>query len=186
MQQIRNLSARKTGVRKQKGFSLLELIVVLVVLVILGVAVYANFGTARSGALTQQATQGALGVVSAISRNFPSPSYGADNADLVPAIVKQAPKNLVNTAVTPNTLRDPWGSAITVIAANAGSNYTITFAAVPTDECNPFVRGVAENFRTVSVGTTAIKTNGGPINQTALGTACGVATTTVAVALTGS
>lgn len=186
MQNVRYRINRMQGKKKQKGFSLLELIVVLVIIVILGVAVYANFGTARSGALTQQATQGALGVVSAISRNFPNPSYGTDGANLVNTIVKQAPKNLVNTATTPNTLRDPWGNAITVVAANSGSNYVITFAGVPTDECNPFVRAVAENFRAVSVGSTEVKAAGAALNSTALDTACGAATATVAVALTGA
>ncbi|XAI97256.1 hypothetical protein [Dolichospermum phage Dfl-JY45] len=186
MQNVRNLRNRIQGKQKQKGFSLLELIVVLVIIVILGVAIYANFGTARSGALTQQATQGALGIVSAISRNFPNPSYGANNADLVQTIVKQAPKNLVNTATTPNTLRDPWGNAITVVASNSGANYLITFAGVPAEECNPFVRAVADNFRAVSVGATEVKAAGAALNTATLDTACNAASGTVAVALTGA
>lgn len=170
------------GFKKQSGFSLLEFIVGLVLVVIVVAVVYANFGTARSGAQTQVATQGAMGIVAAVSRNFPSPSYGANGADLVPTIVKQAPKNLVNGS----TLRDPWGNAITVVAANAGANYVINFAGVPAEECNPFVRALADSFRAVRVGTADVKPAGGTLNSTALTTACDVTTATVAVALTGA
>lgn len=176
-------SARK-GLR-QKGFSLLEILVVLVVIGLIAVGIYASFGTARSGALNKQATEGALGIVAAVSRNFPSPSYGANGADLVPAIVRQAPKNIVNSAN--NTLRDPWGNTITVVSSGAGATYTITFPAVPVDECRPFVSGTVENFRTVRIGTTDIKVDGGAVNQTNLNTACNPATgTTVSVALIGA
>jgi len=167
--------------RKQKGFSLIELLIGFVIIAILLGGAYALYATTRSGANTDAAIKGSLGIVSAIARNYPSPSF----TGIAPAnIIKQAPKNMVSGT----TLRDPWGGTINLAAGGtpAGTAYIITFPQVPGDDCSPFVRGVESNFSAISVGGTVVKPSGGVLDQTALATQCNAAAPTTAVALTGA
>jgi prepilin-type N-terminal cleavage/methylation domain-containing protein len=166
---------------RQAGFTMIELMIVLVVFVLLVGGLYAMFGSTRAGAITDQAVKGTMGLVSAVSRNFPTPNFEGITAL---GLTKQAPKNFVAGTGSSATLRDPWGGTIAVASTTPFTTYTLTFPTVPSDECVPFVSALQSSFVGVRIGSTDVKTATAAWDRAAAETACAGATT-LAVIYTG-
>jgi type II secretory pathway pseudopilin PulG len=120
----------------KRGLTLIEALLFLGIaaIVIVGAVLFYNnaSGSARTNdALTQvnALTTGVKGLYSGTAR------YGANGADLVPAVINSgvAPRNTVNT--TTNTLVNPWGGATLITAGGGGAHFAVVMNGVPQDAC---------------------------------------------------
>lgn len=170
--------------RKAKGFSLIELLLVLAVAVLLIVVGFVLYQQNAEGARSDQAQKQLLGLRSGIARLYTTPNYtGISAASIITA--GQAPSNMVNG----NALQGPWGGAVTVAAANwnggTANAFTITFNNVPRSECNTMAAAVQNNFVGITVGSTAVKNATTAFNSTTLATACNNDSNAVVFTATG-
>lgn len=88
------------------------------------------------------------------------------------------PASMVNGT----SIQHTYGGAVTVTPialfgiSNNGIRYT--FNSFPgSEQCSSFVRGIEKNVEVFVVGSTTVKTSGGTLNMSTLGTACSAANT---------
>jgi len=170
------MKAKHSLAKKQKGFTLLEIMLALVVASLLIYAVFVIFRPAQEGANTQSAQNNLFGLHAGAKRICPRPGncLTLDAAQVIQS--GQAPSDMVNGSGASATLVSPWGEAVTVAigSVGAGTNnaYIYTFNGVPRSECNTFVSSVQNNFAEVTVGTTTVKDASTPYSTAAAVTAC--------------
>lgn len=171
--------------RVTKGFGLLEVILVFAIVIGAAAVVFTVFQSAKPSAdasneasnLTTLATN--LKSTYGINHDF----SGVSNANAILAKAVPAPM------VSGTNIVSQWGAVTVAPVAADKTEYTITYAGVPTDTCAKFVSGVAGFFPT-AIGTTAggtdimangVFASGQPV------TACAGASaaTTVTVSFTG-
>lgn len=165
---MRNVRKQK----KQNGFSLIELMLVLVVIALLVFGAYVLFGTTQEGARSDQAQKDLLGLTAGAKRvcNRPGQCTTLTEANLITA--GQAPKDMVNGTA----LQSPWGGAVTLVVGDLGTGtnnaFVTTFNGVPRAECNTFVSAVQNNFGKIVIGGTSVKDVGTAYDSAAAITAC--------------
>lgn len=156
---------------RQRGATLMEIVLVLVVIGVIAVAVFALFGGAFSSSKVRteeqylQATAAAVNDMYGTSRDFGTTNIGAI---LVTNRAVPAPM-IVGTG-----LRNAWNGAITVTGNN--DSFTLQTAAIPRKECTELAQ--------ISVNPVAVRINGAaqalPMNPATVAGACNAAANTIA------
>lgn len=124
---------RKTGVSRQRGATLVEIILYLAVAAIVIFAVFSLFSNAFGGGKSQSEITSIQGIASGVNsiygtqRTYPSGS-------LVPALIqtKAAPSATIDPSST-TSLRNSFGGAITVIGYD--TQYQISTGGLPQRAC---------------------------------------------------
>lgn len=185
--------------KQAKGFSLLELMLVLAAIVVLGAIVFQQYNKFRIG---QQATEEAQNLASAatgVKALYTRGDYTSLNAD-VAAKAKFFPDGMVNATGTGIT--NQWNGAVTlgsVTNANAVANaasvitpgtggptagtsnrfFGITYNGVPSETCIKLAGAANATFDKITIGTSLVKntvpgaTTQTLLNEAAVATACG-------------
>lgn len=162
--------------RKNKGFSLLEILLVLAIAAALVIGAFIVYPKVQAGARADAESKNISTIVAGIKSLYTSSSTYAGLTNTVAANAKIFPDNMLNGSST--TPINAWKGNVTVAAANTGpssatgSSFTIQYLAVPAAECAKIVSGLAGNFYTVSVDSTAVKTAGGTLDVAAMTKAC--------------
>ena len=173
--------ANVQNMKRQGGFSLAEVVMVLAVIgTILGVAI-GSFGTASSGTRSYSAAQNLTNLQAGIRKLYPAPNFTGLNAATIVQAGK-APDSMVGAG---NTLVGQWGGTVTLAPAdyNGGTSnaFTVTYPGIPQEECNDLIATVAPNFVTVVIGTSTVKDDaaGTALTTGSVVTACNNASNTV-------
>lgn len=178
----------KNKIKKQKGFTLLELLAVLIIIAILGMGLY--FTLARVQASSDANTEGKHIdlVTSAVKQLY----AGSNNfTKITTAYVVQSgavPADLLSgggsASSTGTTINNKWNGTITVAPTTVGgatiSNaFTITDTQVPQDVCVKLATNTGNNYLVVSVNGTPIRNYGDvtAIDPTAAVQQCQTSTT---------
>lgn len=157
----------KLNLRKSKGFTLVELLLVVGIIALGSVVAYITLPKVQS---TSRANAEATNI-NTIAAGIKNIYAGTNNfATLVDATVgttlviksKAAPDRMVTS---PTVLTNSFGGNVTVApgaalggSLGAFSTYLITYNGVPDAECNKLATGVASNFLKVNVNSVEVKT----------------------------
>ncbi len=170
--------------RRKRGFSLLELAMVMGIGVLIAVGVMMFFTQAN----TSKNTQEALTQVAAIQQAARSLYGGQSNYDGLTNKVlidtKALPSKMVNGT---SGLRNAFSAAVTVTSADSGggtdSGFSVAFAGVPQDACNKMASfDLGRGLYSITVGgTTRSAANGNPppFDPAGATAACTAATNTI-------
>lgn len=149
---------------KAKGFSLIELLLVLGVLAILLVAAFVVYPQVRD----RNQANAEVSNLTAIKANVTNlyASKGGNYAGLTNTVAVQArvfPSNMTtSTGSTSSTANSAWGGTVAVVAAGTGTSanreFTVTYSTVPSGVCLGLVSGAAGNFKQIRVGSTDVMT----------------------------
>jgi prepilin-type N-terminal cleavage/methylation domain-containing protein len=189
------LDTLKNKLKKQKGFTLLELLAVLIIIAILGMGLY--FTLARVQASSDANTEGKHIdlVTSAVKQLY----AGSNNfTKVTTAYVVQSgavPADLLSgggsTTSTGTTINNKWNGTITVTPTTVGgatidNAFTITDTQVPQDVCVKLATNTGNNYLVVTVNGTSIRAYGDvtAIDPTAAVQQCQSSTTNNTLAFT--
>jgi len=153
----------------ERGFTLIELMIVLVVFVVLVGGIYGLYAVVSAGGRTDAAAKAALALVSATGRVYTDvpPNYEGISAA---SVYRQAPKSLRGGAV--GSLVDPWGGALALRSVSPFVQYQIEFPTVPAGDCAPFVAAVKNSFTAIAVGGATVYAAGSTSTRADLEAAC--------------
>lgn len=149
--------------QRQKGFSLIELMLVLAVMAALAVAaffIYSKVQVARTANQTAQTLAQAQATLKGV---FVSEKY--DELTTAVAVAgKFFPPQMTSS---PTTLKNQWDGAVTINGSDArgapitpggavARHFAIRYEAVPDDVCKRLVPSAALNFGRVVIGSTTV------------------------------
>lgn len=174
--------------RHQRGFSLIELLIVIGIIIALVAAVILFRPAIMNMAKSVQAAMRITSTAESLSQAFRTAN--GDYSTL-------SNTNAINGRWVPDAwvqgtnlqLRNEWGGAITLSSTNldGGSNnaYQIVSASIPSSACSRIVESAGMGMETVTVGTTEVKAFGATtIAPGTLATACATANS-VSITLVG-
>lgn len=136
---------------RQRGATLVEIVLYLAVAAIVIFAVYSLFGSAFGSSKSQTESQNVQGLVASVNNIYGTmKDYPSGNlvANLIQA--KAAPASMVVPGIT-DSLRNAWGGAVSV--NGNGDNYNISYTQVPTRACVELIRTPINSFRQSVNGT---------------------------------
>jgi prepilin-type N-terminal cleavage/methylation domain-containing protein len=118
----------------QRGFSLIELMLVLGIIAVLVIGLFALFSQADTSARTSELIKGVAGLNANIRSLYNSQS-GYDTGDMIPTLVKAnaVPSNWVKG----NTLQHGFGGTVTVTGNS--STFSIATDHIPNEVCIRFL-----------------------------------------------
>jgi prepilin-type N-terminal cleavage/methylation domain-containing protein len=172
----------------QKGFTLIEILIVIAVIVLLVTLgqkyipqLFGQTGTLQEGQLLN------TGIAQIRSLKHSKPDFtGFTTAEVANSGV--FPDQYIrNKGTNTATVVNQWGGSLSFAPANVnGTNdgFTVTDTAIPENVCKGIPSSVSENAYSITIGTSAVKTAGGTVNDAAVGTACSGATNTVIITVT--
>lgn len=147
--------------QRQKGFSLIELMLVLAVMAALSVAAFFIYSKVQVARTANQTAQTLVQAQATLKGVFVSERY--DELTTAVAIAgKFFPPQMTSS---PTTLKNQWDGAVIIngsgpsgapMASGAARHFAITYEAVPDDICKRLVPAAAQNFGRVSIGTTTV------------------------------
>lgn len=164
----------KAAARKQQGFTLIELAIVLAIAAIIGILIFMRMTKVQNANIANNESSNLAMMVSDARTKF---SNQGDYAGVSAAV-------LINNGLVPQTMvsgatiKTGWGTGVTVApsnlngTANDGIKFTYT---VPKKNCSDFVTGAAAAVSKITIGTTVVKNapaGSSTLDMTALGTAC--------------
>ena len=167
---------------KQRGFSLVEILLVLGIIALLAIAAFIIFPQVQAAnrANTEQAN---ITTMAAGIKNL----YGATRnyggtTPISPTILIQAkiaPSSMYGNATGATALTSSWSQPV-LVAPVGTTQFSITYNAVPTEVCTRLVPGLLANFQTVTVGGATVTANnpGGVVQECARSAAPNVIFTT--------
>lgn len=156
--------------RRQQGFSLIEILLVIGIIAVLALAAFLIFPSVQASQRANAEQNNIMTIAAGVKQMFNGKYAGITTTNVVQG--KLAPSNMVDTAGT--GLVSAWGGAVDVAASAgaggaAGSRFTITYADVPTAVCLKLAPGLIGNFESLTIGTGA----GAPVTTpAAIITAC--------------
>ena len=155
--------------RQQRGFSLVELMIVLGISAVLILGVYSLYTSIDSSQETQTEAQNIQAIATKIKSIYAGRNTytGLATANIVTA--NGFPMNMLDGTTPYNA----WGGAVTT-TINATAGFDITYPDVPAANCQELVNAVANMFRNITIGATAVKT-AGALNAATLATTCNAA-----------
>lgn len=181
------LDTLKNRIKKQKGFTLLELLAVLIIIAILGMGLY--FTLAKVQASSDANTEGKhIDLVTSAIKQL----YAGNNnfANITTAVVIGSgalPADLLAAGGTStsqgSTITNKWGGSITIAPASVGTGtnnaYTITDPEVPQDVCVKMLSNTGNNYLVVAANGNQVRAYGNvtSIDPTQAVTACSSQTT---------
>ena len=144
--------------RKQGGFSLVEILLVLGIIALLAIAAFIIFPQVQAAnrANTEQSN---ITTMAAGIKNL----YGAtrDYSTITPAILIQAkiaPSSMYGNVAGATELTSSWSQSVLVDPVGT-TQFSITYSAVPSEVCTRLVPGLLANFQAVTVGGTTVTAN---------------------------
>jgi prepilin-type N-terminal cleavage/methylation domain-containing protein len=143
-------------IKNKKGFTLLELLAVLIILAIIGIGIYETLKSTSNHNDVQTETKN-LNLIADLSAQLATPNSANPYSTINES-------GLINSQQVPNiqngVIQNVWGGQITVrpLSLNGGtSNYfAITENSVPQKICNDFVLGSQVGFSYISVNGTIV------------------------------
>lgn len=160
--------------RKQRGFTLIELAVVLAVIVLAAAGIIARQRSTSQTAQVQAESGNLQAVIGKINSTFAGRSSynGATTAFLLAQ--GAFPSSMVNGGSVVNT----WNGSVTVAPGTGNTSVDITYGGVPTAACIELVANSSRSYRTITVGATVVKTAvQGEADLATTQTACSAAST---------
>jgi type II secretory pathway pseudopilin PulG len=173
--------------RKQSGYSIMEITVVLAIMLFLAAIVFGGVSKLRENSQTNAAQAGIAQIQAGINNLYAGKPVFTGLTQLVLLNGAQVPANMIGAA---NTIINPWKGIITVAPAALGgiadSGYSITYPSVPQGPCSSLVSNAGVNFEVITVNGTNVKAFGNPaINVATVTTACQAGGTANALVFTG-
>lgn len=149
---------RRAGMSRQRGATLIEIILYLAVAAIIIFAIFSLFGNAFGGGKSQSESANIQGLVSGVNsiygtqRTYPTGS-------LIPALIttKAAPSAMIVQGGATDSLRNSWGAGVTVVGFE--SYYQIKDTGVPARACIELAQ--------MSLGAVGFGINGAGMNSPA-------------------
>jgi prepilin-type N-terminal cleavage/methylation domain-containing protein len=158
--------------RKAKGFTLLELLLVVAIVAIALAVLFFLFGKVQSKSTAQTEAQNLVTMAADVKGLF-SPQGNFTNINDQVLVQNNVPPTGM---VSGTNIVNGWGGAVTVAAAGTGdSEATFQYDGVPTgDSCSGFVQGAQSAFSTITVNGQTVKdvTTGAQFSAATLGAAC--------------
>ncbi|HEY3591067.1 MAG TPA: type 4 pilus major pilin [Buttiauxella sp.] len=145
--------------RKQKGFTALELIIVLIVGFSIIALSASKMGQLFSSSSTNEAMNSVLGVYSATRALKNVNGYGDDSTDLAKILIDTdtMPKSL-SIDKNNSTVKNEWAGDVAIIVANNGNGFIITYPNVPKEACIKLSQQLIHsgNFDSIDVAGNAL------------------------------
>lgn len=168
-------------IKNKKGFTLLELLAVLIIIAIIGIGLYEVLKSTSNHNDVQNEIRN-LNLIADLSTQLATPNsttpYNTINESGL--INSQQVQNIQN-----GQINNVWGGQVTVrpLSINGGTsnNFAITENMVPQKSCNDFVIGAASNFTYITVNGAVVLNKDGSVNLNAgtVAGSCNVTTNTV-------
>lgn len=131
----------------KKGFSLIELIIVLAVFGALSVIVLLNGSSVRDGQRIASETDTLMMGVASVQSIYSGTGYASVDSETL-AGMASFPNSMKNNSKT--GLRNAWGGDVFFEGQSDGDTFTITYDGIPDDVCDEFrIRNMNE-FSSVS------------------------------------
>lgn len=147
-------------IKKQKGFTLLELLAVLIIIAILGTGLYFVMAKVTSSSDAKAEDKNVQLIASALRTTYGNTaSYSGLTASVQQLITSGVfPASIVSGT----TLANKWGGAITIasysVSPGTDNYFDITEASIPRDICNKMASLTASSFPLVNINGTPFKT----------------------------
>ena len=152
--------------RKQRGFSLIEILLVLGLIAIMAIAAFVIYPRVRDSQAVNATVAQYVLINSSIKDFFGDKPYtGLTAATAVSAGVLTAPDLITN-----------WGTV--TLAVPTARTFRIDFNTVPYNICKRLVSRVEGNAQAITVGATVVKSSTVAYNALTGPTACGLSGTT--------
>lgn len=149
------------NIKSKKGFSLLELLLVLGIIAALVVAAFIVYPKVQASQRSQAESNNIATIQAGVKALYTSTSSftGLNNSVAIQAQI--FPDNMLSgtDSATPSTPINAFKGDVIVESANTGpsaaqgSSFTITYKNVPATECTKIIAAAAGNFYTAGVGT---------------------------------
>ena len=139
--------------RRQHGFSLLEIGIVLVIIAVIVAVVLARGASTSAASNAANETQDVIGIIGDLTGLKAAGTYGPAGTNLVPTVITEndVPGDWSSSGGT--TLTNNAGGAVT--AVSNGNTYTLTSGNYTAQECVHVAQGVSES------GAVTTSINGG-------------------------
>jgi len=159
--------------RKQKGFTALELIIVLIVGFSIIALSASKMGQLFSSSSTNDAMNSVLGVYTATRALKNVNGYGNDGETLNQILIdtETMPKSL-SIDKTNGVVKNEWAGDVVITVGNSGNGFTIDYPKVPKEACIKLAQNLSHsgNFSFIDIEGTQINNDSALTN---ISTACG-------------
>jgi prepilin-type N-terminal cleavage/methylation domain-containing protein len=139
--------------KKQAGFTLVELVVVLAIIVGAIGAIIARQMSASQSSRVQSEAGNLQAIVGKINSTFAGRSSYAGATTSFLLAQGAFPTSMVNGTSVVNG----WNGSVTVAPGTGNTTVDITYAGVPSAACLELVSNTSRSYRTVTVGSTVVK-----------------------------
>jgi prepilin-type N-terminal cleavage/methylation domain-containing protein len=161
--------------RKARGFTLIELMIVLVIIAVAALFILGRSATARDDSEVNAETANVAHIIAKTEQLRSGGSFGAAGTNLVPLLInKEAfPKSM---SISGTTVSHGWNGAVTIVST--GPSFSVTYAAVPKKVCSSMAVNQSQTG-SVSTKINAATAVVGAVSAVTADTDCSAATNTI-------